>query len=58
MQRFKQVVIVCLCFYLLYEVKSAMEIDISKKYHAIDLVKIPAKYVVQNIQSLVCKLAS
>jgi hypothetical protein len=48
MQRFQQVLTVCLCLYLLYVVKSALGIDISPQYHAIDLVRIPVRYVVHK----------
>ena len=48
MKRLQQVLVVCFCIYFLYEVKSALGIDISPQYHAIDLIRIPVKYVVHK----------
>lgn len=53
MQRFKQIFAVCLCVYLLYEVKSAAGINFSQRYHAIDLVKVPAKFAVHKLKAIV-----
>ena len=38
--------------YLLYVIKSALGINISQRYHAIDLVKIPAKYLLYKLNAL------
>lgn len=51
MKRFEQVVLVLVCLYLLYGIKSALGINISQRYHAIDLVKIPLKVVVKQLKA-------
>lgn len=43
MKRLKQVTAIVLCLFLLYEMKSAAGINISSRYHAIDIVKVPTK---------------
>lgn len=43
MKHLKQVTVIALCLLMLYEMKSAMGINISSRYHAIDIVKIPTK---------------
>ncbi|MBL1175360.1 hypothetical protein [Pantanalinema sp. GBBB05] len=43
MKRLKQVTAITLCVFLLYQMKSAAGINISSRYHAIDIVKIPTK---------------
>lgn len=53
MKRFSQVLGVCLGLYLLYTVKSALGIDISHRYHAIDLVRIPTRFAVHKVKAWV-----
>ncbi|HEY9616497.1 MAG TPA: hypothetical protein V6C64_06640 [Microcoleaceae cyanobacterium] len=43
MKRLQQITAIALCLFALYEMKSAMGINISSRYHAIDIVKIPTK---------------
>lgn len=52
MKFWKRMLLVCLCLFLLYEVKSALGINLSERYHAIDLVRIPAKFVVRGVEKV------
>jgi hypothetical protein len=49
MKRLQQIATICLCLYLLYVLKSALGIDLHPRYHAGDLVRIPAKFIRQKL---------
>lgn len=55
MHRFKQALTISLCLFLLYTAKSAAGINLSKRYHAIDLVRIPTKFVIYQAKNVVHK---
>ncbi|MEX0271370.1 hypothetical protein AB3R30_19700 [Leptolyngbyaceae cyanobacterium UHCC 1019] len=48
MNRFQQACAIALSIYVLYLLKAAAGIDISPRYHAIDLIKIPANSLVNR----------
>jgi hypothetical protein len=49
MNRFKYGVAVLGSLYVLYALKSAAGINISQRYHAIDIVKVPVKQVLAKL---------
>lgn len=52
MKRFQQVFAISLCFYFLYAAKSGLGIDVSQRYHASDVVKIPARFLIHTVKGL------
>ncbi|MCY7390008.1 MAG: hypothetical protein LH647_00460 [Leptolyngbyaceae cyanobacterium CAN_BIN12] len=53
MNRFQQVCAIALSLYVLYMLKAAAGINISARYHAIDLVRIPAKSLIHRFNDAV-----
>ncbi|MGI0486996.1 hypothetical protein ACN4EK_16265 [Pantanalinema rosaneae CENA516] len=51
MKRLKQITAIALCLFMLYEMKSALGINISERYHAIDIVRIPTKKLLRVLNS-------
>lgn len=45
MKKLQRAAIVLFCLYALYLVKSELGINISRRYHAIDLVKLPLRAI-------------
>lgn len=45
MKKLQKAAIVLFCLYALYLVKSELGINISRRYHAIDLVKLPLRAI-------------
>lgn len=52
MKRFQQIFALSLCLYFLYAVKSGLGINVSQRYHAIDVVKIPARFLIYTVKGL------
>ncbi|PZV05094.1 MAG: hypothetical protein DCF22_24915 [Leptolyngbya sp.] len=53
MNLFRQACAIALSLYVLYMLKAAIGIDISPRYHAIDLIKIPAKSLIHRLNDVV-----
>jgi len=49
MKKLQWAIVLVLSLYLLYTVKSAAGINISRRYHAIDLVKLPLRTIRQTL---------
>jgi len=52
MKRFQQFFAISLCLYFLYVVKSGLGINVSQRYHASDVVKIPARFLIHTVKGL------
>mgnify|MGYP005849213271 CR=1 FL=1 len=46
----RRIALVMGSLYLIYVAKSAIGIDLSKRYHAIDLIRVPVKVLMQELQ--------
>ncbi|NJL22637.1 MAG: hypothetical protein HC895_20380 [Leptolyngbyaceae cyanobacterium SM1_3_5] len=51
MKKLQWAIVIMLSVYLLYLVKSAVGINISRRYHAIDLVKLPLRVIHQTVKN-------
>jgi hypothetical protein len=49
----KRTCIIVLSIYLLYAVKTAAGIDISLRYHAIDVVKVPTNFMIDQLNGVI-----
>jgi hypothetical protein len=49
MKKLQWAIVGVLSLYLLYTVKSAFGINISRRYHAIDLVKLPMRAIERSL---------